>query len=114
MGASLGSNGEGGSLNSMLELLPSTDASSIHEDGSDIEVAVLLLLAKSLSCTFSVLGVVGYWCGVSGVAADLGSVGKSFLFKSSLPDSFGLQEAATSHAMVDIGREDKLLPFRPS
>ena len=114
MGTLLGSNGEGGSLNSMSELLPSTNASSIHEDGSDTEVAVLLLLAKSLSCTFSVLGAVGSWCRVSGVAADLGSVGESFLFKSSLPDSFGLQEAATSRTMVDMGREDKLLPFRPS
>ena len=113
MGASLGSNGEGGSLNSMSELLPSTDASLIHEDGSDTEVAVLLLLAKSLSCTFSVLGAVGSWCRVSGVAADLGSVGESFSFKSSLPDSFGSQEAATSHAMADVRREDKLLPFRP-
>src|SRR5260370_26059891 len=114
MGTLLGSNGEGGLLNSMSELLPSTNASSIHEDGSDMEVVVLLLLAKSLSCTFSVLGAVGSWCRVSGVAADLGSVGESFLFKSSLPDSFGSQEAATSCTMVDMGREDKLLPFRPS
>src|SRR5260370_26973481 len=113
MGTSLGSNGEGGSLNSMSELLPSTDASSIHEDGSDMEVAVLLLLATSLSCTFSVLGAVGSRCRAPGAAVDLGSVGESFLFKSSLPDSFGSQEAATSHAMVDMGREDKLLPFRP-